>query len=230
MNGRHERYRGCGVVIAILAGCSGPAPEAPARDGASDLGVAETSAVTDGDLTSDVVDAGGPTDRDHDAGAPDVTAPIDARVAADASDASAVIDGGAAVDDARAATGGGSDAAPADVVAPTAEFLAIYEQILRPRCATSSCHVVGSATTRLVMSDAASSYARLVNVRDECGSLTGSRIRVVPFDPSMSAILLFNRDGLCGRRHNAFIPESYGAAQREADEASFRAWIMAGAK
>ncbi len=237
MHGRHERHGFCSVVIALLVGCSEVAPEAPARDAGGELDSAETSAVTDVARATDVVDAAVPTDRDHDASAADGTVLIDARADvegdaradADASDASTVTDATSDVVDARTPTDGG-DAATADVAASSAEFLAIYEGILRPRCATSDCHVVGSTRSRLVMTDAASTYARLVNVRDECSYLPGSRMRVVPFDPSMSAILLFDMDGLCGRRHNTMLPSSYGDAQRDTDAASFRAWIMAGAR
>lgn len=155
---------------------------------------------------------------------------VSAAIDADTSDASAVIDATSDVADALAPTEGGGDAATTDVAAPSAEFLAVYEGILRPRCATSGCHVVGSSVTRLAMSDASSAYANLVNRRDECSTRPGTRIRVVPFDPAMSAVMLFNMDGLCGLRHNIIVPSSYGGAERDADAASLRAWILAGAR
>lgn len=236
MHGRHERQGFFSVVMALLAGCGEATPEAPARDAGNGLDGSETAAVTDAARAADVVDAAVATDRDHDAEATDAVVWIDARgdVGGDAqadadADASTVIDATPDVVDAGAPTDGG-DAATADVAAPSAEFLAIYDGILRPRCATSGCHAAGAAVQRLVMTDAASTYARLVNVRDQCSTLTGMRIRVVPFDPAMSAIMLFNTDGLCGQRHGARIPESYSQAQRRADEGSFRAWIMAGAR
>lgn len=209
------------VVCALAMGCDGADPVAPALDGASDLGVAETSTPTDGDTDSGVLDATAPTDRGADV-ASDPVAVVDV-----VRDTLTSADGGG---DAGGGDAGAADVVTVDVAAPSAEFTAIYETILRPRCATSGCHVNGSSVSRLVMSDAASTYARLVNVRDECSFNTGSRIRVVPFDPAMSAIMIFNQDGLCGRRHNALMPDSYGGDARSADLERFRAWIMTGAR
>ncbi len=237
MDERSERVWLHAAVCALLLGCSGPTPEAPARDGAVDLSAAETSTPVDGASSPDVVDASAPNDRGDDVAA-DVTAPIDvspatdASLATDAADVTTPIDLGAdaALDDARAPADSGADAAPSDAAAPSAAFTMLFESVFRPRCAISGCHVEGSSATRLVMTDAASTYARLVNVRDQCMFNTGGRVRVVPFDPSMSAIMLFREDGLCGRRHGVILPGSYDFEQQVADLQRFREWIMAGAR
>ncbi len=231
--GRHRGFGLYAVVCALVVGCNGQDPAAPPLDGGGDLGGAETTASADAETSTDVVDVSVLTDRGADSGAVDATAPIDKGTFPDAvvADATAPTDRGVdVVGDTFTPSDGGVDAAATDAAAPSAEFAAIYETILRPRCATSGCHVEGSSTTRLALSDAASAYARLVNARDECSFNTGSRIRVVPFDPSMSAIMIFNQDGLCGRRHNALMPNSYGGDARSADLERFRAWIMVGAR
>lgn len=218
------------AACALSLGCSAPSPEAPASDAATDLGAADTSTPIDGALSPDVVDVSVAHDRGRDAEA-------DASLAADVTDASTTSDvtsrsdlgADVSIDDARAPADSSVDAASTDVAAASSEFAMLYETIFRPRCAIEGCHIAGSAASRLTMPDAATTYARLVNVHDEC-SVVSRLIRVVPFDPSVSAIMLFNDDGLCGRRHGAFLPSSYGPEQRVTDHARLEAWIMAGAR
>ncbi len=129
-----------------------------------------------------------------------------------------------------------SDAAvPMDHRIPSAGFRMIYDTIIMPKCGSgqgTGCHVTNVEPGRLAMPDAVTAFANLVDVRVNCAG-SGSHIdswnqwiRVVPFKPDASAVMWVNRDGLCGRRHNGFLPSSFGAA----DLAAFEAWITAGAK
>ena len=49
---------------------------------------------------------------------------------------------------------------------------------------------------------------------------------MVPLQPSMSAIMAVDDDGLCTRRHNIVLPPSFTAG----DLARIEAWILAGAR
>jgi hypothetical protein len=118
---------------------------------------------------------------------------------------------------------------------PSAAFRTIYDTILMPKCGGSAlgqgCHVgnVSPDQPALALPDALTAYANLVNQPTVCRSrpmMTDGRIRVVPFDPAKSAIMIVNADGLCGRRHNLYLQNG---GFTEADLAAFEAWIRQGA-
>ena len=174
-----------------------------------------------------VVDAGGHDDAAarHDAAAADARG-HDAAAADAASHDATAIDAGA-LDAAATVDTGAHDAGAA-----SAQFQAIYDRIISPNCGGANCHLTGTNEDNyfgfrasLQMPDAATAYARLVNVQVECMWSQDHRVRVVPSDPVASAILLANQDGLCGRRHNVVVPPSFTAG----DLAMIEAWIMAGA-
>ena len=82
--------------------------------------------------------------------------------------------------------------------------------IFTPKC--SSCHGGGSPEAGLNLS-AGQSYANLVNVP----ATTQPGIRVIPFDPTNSVLVIFLASG---HRSSSVTP---------ADRANIAGWIMAGA-
>jgi hypothetical protein len=127
------------------------------------------------------------------------------------------------------------DASP-DAMPPAVSpaFRAIYDTILAPRCGStpdggfSACHNPVEHPGQLSMPDAFTAYANLVNRPTVCygyPNLTGKQIRVVPFEPAKSVIMLVNGDGACGVRHNLYLRDPLTDAQL----ATIEAWIRSGA-
>ena len=119
---------------------------------------------------------------------------------------------------------GGTAGEPSDarsdamVPEPSATFRAIYETIITMKCGGNDitgrgCHVTNVPPDQLALSDAVTAFANLVNQRTVCRAhpqLTGMQVRVIPFDPDGSAIMLVDGDGLCGARHGSLYLNARG--------------------
>ncbi len=242
---RPHRLPGHLLALALagaLVACAAP-PEAPARttpDASSDVAA---EGATPGDVI--VSDVTGQADSPAD----DRASGPDAPSAPDATEDTAAL-GDAPVDDARdaggqdapRADGGAPDVTTSDVAAdgagdgggrtfadggaPSAEFLALYDDIFGPRC--GACHGArAGATTNLHMPDPVTAHANLVNQPVRCVAPGGRRdgeLRVAPGD--LDASVLPAPYEVCGMRHT-------GTGQMIAapDEvARVRAWIAGGAR
>jgi hypothetical protein len=98
----------------------------------------------------------------------------------------------------------------------------IQENIFSATCAVSGCHTPVTRAGELELSDAAVSYAELVNVESTCAG----RIRVVPNDRAASYLLDKLGDGgtFCGDPMPLVLPPL-----PEADLELIRQWIDQGA-
>lgn len=189
------------MLTTGLAGCSGSDPNRPT--GQADAARTDASQATDTGFAADAQPAdAAPADASpSDAGSMDATAPADSGPSIDAGMASAA-------------------------------FTAIFDQIILPKCGGSNCHLAGNNDSvyygfspLLRMPDAVTARTALVNMQTECQFAAGAPTpRVVPGNPAMSALMLANQDGLCGRRHNIVVP-----TVTPADMNMIEAWIMSGA-
>ena len=110
--------------------------------------------------------------------------------------------------------GGDSGAAPT--------FTQVYDQVLQPSCAFSTCHGSSNGSGDFGFTDAAGAYAALLDVEslDSPGS-----VRVVPGDPD-SSYLMAKLEAAAGIVGDPMPPPS----GLEVDRAALvRDWIAAGA-
>lgn len=150
--------------------------------------------------------------------------------------------GGTAGAGATGGSGDGAAAEPSDALSdapspePSAMFRAIHDTIVVTKCGGNDilgqgCHVTNVPTNLLALSDAVTAFANLVNQRTVCRGhpeLTGMQVRVVPFDPAGSAIMLVDKDGLCGARHGSLYLSNRGFTAE--DLAAIEDWIRQGAQ
>lgn len=218
------------LACALSACASSPtAPSPPAPDAASDV-AAESAAPGDA-IGSDVTgQADSPAD-DRASGPDAPSAPEDVAARRDATVDDARDAGG---QDAPRADGGAPDVTTADVAAdgvgdggaPSAEFLALYDDIFGPRC--GACHGArAGATTNLRMPDPVTAHANLVNQPVRCvvpGGRREGELRVAPGDPDASVLPAPYE--VCGMRHTG-TGQLIGAPD---EVARIRAWIAGGAR
>lgn len=114
---------------------------------------------------------------------------------------------------------------------PSEEFVALYENVLMRACGGGTCHGPGTndsayfgVTAALQMPDPTTARAVLVDQPTECRFTDDGRIRVVPFDPEASAIMIAGMDGLCGRRHGGAVSNLTAE-----DLVMMESWIAGGA-
>jgi hypothetical protein len=206
---------------ALVAACaSNPGTSQPV-----DVSVSETALSSDTPLDNSPLDV-----RSQDAMVVSDVTIVDVQVAPDAStdiaQSDAIID--VTVRDALSVDA--ADAATAtDVSGDAPSFGSIYQDILRPRCA--SCHDrAGGWGGQFRMPDPATAYRELVNVRAattwvqycdyvRSASIT-SPLRVRPGDPAAS--LLSNLPG-------CYIRDADHMRMTEGERETVRAWIAAGA-
>jgi len=208
------------ALAGALVACAAP-PEAPSQNTPDASPDVAADAPRDARAEDVTARADGPAD--------DLAPGPDAPSAPDAT-ADAAAQSDAMVDDARIAAdvaaddGGGRTFA--DGGAPSAEFLALYDDIFGPRC--GACHGArAGATTNLHMPDPATAYANLVNQPVRCvvpGGRREGELRVAPGDPDASVLPAPYE--VCGMRHTGT-----GQLVGAPDElARVRAWIANGAR
>jgi hypothetical protein len=133
---------------------------------------------------------------------------------------------GAAIALALCACGGGPDVGPAQPRTPgeARSFASLSQEVLVPRCATSSCHA-GSPPTAFPALDA-DGWAAMVGVPSEQVPVLNL---VEPYDPASSYLVLKLR-GTAADAGGVATPMPIGdAALDESDIAAIEAWIASGA-